>query len=266
GLEEAAAAARGADAAVVAAGNHALVGARECIDRDNLDLPEQMVQLLETVSRANSNTILSIVSGYPYAITAQAPCARGIIYTAHGAQELGTALGEVLSGAYNPAGRLSMTWYSDSKDLPDINDYDIIKNKCTYLYCDKPVLYPFGYGLSYTSFAYGDLAVSPDKDGVSVSFTVKNTGALAGDETAQVYLASMRRDIPRPRKQLCGFERIHLKPGETASLLFIVPAAELAYWDEEAGDFRVDAGEYCFMAGAGSADIRDSRIISWSVT
>ncbi|MDR2070009.1 MAG: glycoside hydrolase family 3 C-terminal domain-containing protein [Treponema sp.] len=262
GLAEAAAAARDADAAVVVLGNHSLVGARECIDRETLDLPVRMTALLESAFRANPNTILCIIAGFPYAIKAQEKYARGILYTSHGAQEAGAALGAVLAGDYNPAGRLSMTWYLNDRDLPDLNDYDIIKNKCTYLYYDKPVLYPFGYGLSYTTFAYDKLRVSPGKGGVQVSFTVKNTGTRAGDETAQVYAASTRRDLPRPRRQLCGFERIHLQPGEERALSFEIPREDLAYYDEAAGVFAADTQDYCFMIGAGSEDIRASQTIS----
>jgi beta-glucosidase len=262
GLAEAAETARGADAAVVVLGNHSLVGGRECIDRDTLDLPARMASLLETVSRANPATVLSIIAGYPYAIKPQERYARGILYTTHGAQEVGAALGEVLSGDYNPAGRLSMTWYLDDRDLPDLNDYDIITNKCTYLYYDKPVLYPFGYGLSYTTFAYDKLAAAREDGGVRVSFSLKNTGSRGGDEVAQVYAASKRRDLPRPRRQLCGFDRIYLEPGEEKSLSFTVALKDLAYYDEKTGILAADRGDYSFEIGPNSEDIRASQTIS----
>jgi beta-glucosidase len=153
GLALAAETAKGADAAVVILGNHSLVGARECIDRENLDLPNGMAALLEAVSKVNANTLLFLIAGYPYAIGPQEKYARAILFTTHGAQEVGSAVGGALAGDFSPAGRLSITWYKDTKDFPDLNDYDIIKNKRTYLYYDKPVLYPFGYGLSYTSFS-----------------------------------------------------------------------------------------------------------------
>jgi beta-glucosidase len=154
-----------------------------------------------------------------------------------------------------------MTWYLDDRDMPDLNDYDIIKNKRTYLYYDKPVLYPFGYGLSYTSFGYDKLKVSPAKEGAALSFTVKNTGTRAGDEVAQVYAASTRNDIPRPRRQLCGFERIHLEPGEEKTLSFDISREDLAYYDEAARTLTADR-EYRFMAGASAEDIRVSQILS----
>jgi beta-glucosidase len=261
GLAEAAEAAAAADLAVLVLGNHSLVGGRECIDRDTLDLPTRMAALLEAVSRANPNTVLCLVAGYPYALKGREKAPRGILYTSHGAQEVGAALGSVLAGDYNPAGRLSMTWYLDDRDMPDLNDYDIIKNKRTYLYYDKPVLYPFGYGLSYTSFGYDKLKVSPAKGGAALSFTVKNTGRRAGDEVAQVYAASTRDDIPRPRRQLCGFERIHLEPGEEKTLSFEISREDLAYYDEAAGTLQADR-EYRFMIGASAEDIRASQILS----
>jgi beta-glucosidase len=157
GLCEAAKLAADADAAVVVLGNHTLIGARECIDRETLELPARWVRLFDKICDVNKDTVLTMIAGYPYAIEQQAAKARAVLFTAHGAQEVGTAIGETLSGKNNPAGRLSMTWYKHDDILPDLNDYDIVKNKMTYLYCDRPVLYPFGYGLSYTEFTYEKL-------------------------------------------------------------------------------------------------------------
>ncbi|GHU69379.1 glucan 1,4-alpha-glucosidase [Spirochaetia bacterium] len=261
GLEEAVEAAKGADAAVVVVGNHALIGARECIDRETLDLPPRMAALLEGVSRRNRNTVLTVIAGLPYALGPQEGIARAVLYTAHGMQEVGTAVAEALAGDFSPAGRLSQTWYADGRDLPDINDYDIIKNKVTYLYYDKPVLHPFGFGLSYTAFSYSGFSVAQQGENIEASVTLKNTGSLDGDEVPQLYFASKRTDVPRPCRQLCAFQRIHLCAGEEKRFSFTVPLGELAYYDEGANAFALDHQGYTFMIGASSADIRGEQTL-----
>ena len=253
--------AKGADAVVVIVGNHPLIGARECVDRETLALPQKMASLVQAAYAVNPNVILGIIAGYPYALHSCEGFARAILFTTHGAQELGTAIGEVLAGIYNPAGRLSQTWYSDEKELPDINDYDIIKNKCTYLYFNKPLLYPFGYGLSYTSFSYNALTVSRVDGGIRVSFAVKNSGESAGEEVVQVYASSMAKDNERPLKQLCAFKRIPLGIEEEKALCFTISLNELSFYNEESECFVPDRGEYCFMVGASSKDIRASKAI-----
>jgi beta-glucosidase len=261
GLAEAAEAAKGADAAVVVVGNHALIGARECVDRETIELPSRMAALLEGVSRTNRNTVLTVIAGFPYTLGPQEGIARAVLYTTHGAQEVGTAVAGALAGDFSPAGRLSQTWYADDRDLPGINDYDIIKNKVTYLYYDKPALHPFGFGLSYTAFSYNSFSVARHGEAIEASVTVKNTGPVDGDEVPQLYFASKRTDVPRPRRQLCAFDRIHLRAGEEKRLSFTVPLGELAYYDENAGAFAVDKQGYTFMIGASSADIRGEQIL-----
>jgi len=256
GIENAVETAKGADAVIVTIGNHTLIGGRECIDREDINLPERWAVLFEKVSDANKNTVLALIAGYPYDIEKQENKARAVLFTTHGAQEVGTAIGETLSGDNNPAGRLSMTWYKGTHVLPDINDYDIRKNKMTYLYCDQPVLYTFGYGLSYTSFEYADLSLTETNDGISAKFTLKNTGKVAGDEVAQLYFTQVNPDSPRPIKQLAGFERLNLKPGETRQIEIFVPFKELMCYDIKKGAFVLEKGAYKFAIGAGSADIR----------
>jgi beta-glucosidase len=256
GAEKAAAAARGADAVVAVLGNHSLVGARECIDRENLELPEALAALLSAAAGANPKVILCLVTGYPYALGPWEKISRGILFTSHGAQELGTAIGEALAGDYSPGGRLSQTWYAGTENFPHLNDYDIIGNRMTYLYTDRPVLYPFGHGLSYTSFEYSDFRVIPRQGGIEAGVTLRNTGNRGGDETAQLYLASTRTGIPRPGKQLCGFERLHLESGEERRISFQVPRSEFAYYDEGGKALVPDEAPYRILVGSSSADIR----------
>ena len=262
GLAEAADAAKGADAAVVVLGNHTLVGARECIDRETLALPERWVRLFDSVAGVNGNTVLSIIAGYPYAIERQASTARAVLFTSHGAQEVGTAVGQTLSGINNPAGRLSMTWYSGDEVLPDLNDYDIVSNKMTYLYCDRDVQYPFGYGLSYSRFEYGECGVWSLECGVECVFTVSNSSDVDGDEVCQVYLKQKDAPLTRPLKQLCGFERVHVRAGESVQVKISVPYKELMCYNVEKAAFELLAGEYEFMVGAASDDIKQTASIN----
>ncbi|MCL1877863.1 MAG: glycoside hydrolase family 3 C-terminal domain-containing protein, partial [Defluviitaleaceae bacterium] len=256
GIADAVQKARSADAVIVTLGNHPLVGARECIDRDNLDFPDRMTAVLENVADANKNTALCLIAGYPFDIEAQAKKARAVLFTTHGAQEIGTSVGETLSGKNNPAGRLSMTWYKGTHKLPDINDYDIVKNKMTYLYNDAPVLYEFGFGLSYTKFMYADLSLEKTEAGVVAKFSLTNSGNLAGDEVVQLYFSQTDAKIPRPIKQLAGFERVHLREGETRQISITVPHKEMMCYSPEKGEFVPVPGMYKFSVGASSMDLR----------
>jgi beta-glucosidase len=256
GICEAETSAQGADAVVLVAGNHTLIGARECIDREDIDLPLRWQKLLDAVTAKNANTILCVISGFPYAMEREANISRAVLHTAHGAQELGAGIGAVLSGEHNPAGRLSMTWYRDMTGFPDINDYDIVKNKMTYLYTDKQILYPFGYGLSYTAFEYGSLSVEKLADSISVSFDLKNVGAKDGEEVAQVYFTQVNPLHIRPIKQLAGFSRVSLKAGESRRLTISIAKNELRIFDTGKNGFAIPDGTYSFSIGGSSADIR----------
>ena len=200
GVETAKAVAAAAGTVVLAVGSHPLVNARECIDRKDLLLPDHQAKLVQAVANVNQNLVLTVVSGYPYAMEAQEAQARAVLFTAHGEQTLGKAVAQTLSGKNNPSGRLSQTWYLSTKELPDINDYDIEKNKMTYLYHEGAVLHPFGFGLSYTTFALSDVQIGE----TSVTVTVENTGGRDGATVAQVYGG----------KRLVGFARVELMAGE----------------------------------------------------
>ncbi|WP_435920898.1 glycoside hydrolase family 3 C-terminal domain-containing protein [Paenibacillus sp. DYY-L-2] len=260
GIEEAVKAAREADVAIVFAGNHPLINGKEEIDRPGLTLPEHQERLIRAVHEANPNTVLVIVGSYPFALNGLEELVPAIIYTAHGCQELGTAVADVLFGRYNPAGRLSMTWYRSEEQLPDIMDYDIIKGKRTYRYFDGDPLYPFGYGLSYSTFEYTGLRVKDPQplngEHFTVEFNVENTGELPGDEVVQLYVRSGVSRVIRPQKQLIGFRRVHLQPAQRQKVEFTVPVSELAFWDVTRERYCVESGEYMIMAGASSEDIR----------
>jgi beta-glucosidase len=183
---------------------------------------------------------------------------------AHSSQEEGNALADVLFGDYNPAGRLVATWVKSLDDLPPMMDYDIRKGR-TYMYFKGQPLYPFGFGLSYTTFEYSNLRMSADSvtsaGDLIASVDVKNTGTRAGDEVVQLYVKHVNSAVERPIKELRGFERITLKPNETRTVRLTVKGAGLTYWDAGKQSFVVEPGNVRIMLGASSADVRLEKTI-----
>ncbi|WP_327635831.1 glycoside hydrolase family 3 C-terminal domain-containing protein [Kribbella sp. NBC_00482] len=249
-----------ADVTIVVAGNHPLVNGRETEDRETLDLPPAQDRLIRQVHAANPRTVLVLSSSYPYAIGWAQQHLPAILWSAHGGQEYGRALADVLFGDHDPAGRLTQTWYHSAADLPGLLDYDIIATDATYLYYRGTPLYPFGHGLSYTTFAYGDLqlsAPSVSADGeVRVTFTVTNTGDRPGTELAQLYTRQQRSRVKQPLRQLRGFRRVTLEPGETVEVELTVAAADLSFWDVTRDRRCVETGRHSIMVGRSSTDLR----------
>ncbi|PZD96269.1 beta-glucosidase [Paenibacillus sambharensis] len=260
GLKEAVEAARSAEVAVVVVGNHPLINGKETIDRPDITLAESQERLIREVHAVNPNTVVVIVGSYPYAINWVDANIPAVMYTSHAGSELGTAIADVLFGDYNPAGRLNMTWYQSVEQLPDFMDYDIIKGKRTYQYFDGDVLYPFGYGLSYSTFRYGSLKLDNSRisaEGqVTVQFQVTNDSSTAGEEVVQLYVKANNSRVKRPLKQLKGFDRLYLQPGETREVTMKLNASELAFWDVTRERYCVETGTYSIMIGASSADVR----------
>ncbi|MEJ8661890.1 glycoside hydrolase family 3 C-terminal domain-containing protein [Streptomyces sp. MS1.AVA.4] len=254
GEEAVSRAAGAADVVIVVAGNDPHINGRETEDRTTLRLPAHQERLLRAARAANPRTALTLVSAYPYA--AGHEDLPALLWTAHGGQAAGTALARVLAGDISPAGRLPQTWYASDDDLPDLLDYDVIGGRQTYLYFEGTPLFPFGHGLSYTSFAYENLAVRRDGELLRISFTVTNTGDVPADEVAQLYTRAVDPAIPRPRRQLAAYRRVHLTPGASAELSFELPVAGLGFWDVAHGRWWVEPGPYELLAGASSADIR----------
>jgi beta-glucosidase len=175
----------------------------------------------------------------------------------HASQELGNALADVLLGDFNPGGRLAQTWPRSLADLPPMMDYDIRKGR-TYMYATAEPQYAFGHGLSYTTFGYANLRTSAPKLSpkapLEVSVDVTNTGSRPGDEVVQLYARYPESKVARPLKQLRGFERVTLAPGETRSVRFRLAAEELAYWEPSRHAWAVERGAVELMAGRSSAD------------
>lgn len=157
-------------------------------------------------------------------------------------------------------GRLTQTWYHSAADLPDLLDYDIIATDATYLYYRGMPLYPFGHGLSYTTFTYGDLRLSSTSiaaDGeVRVTFTVTNTGTRAGSEVAQLYTHQQRSRVKQPLRQLRGFQRLTLLPGESTDVELTIAAADLGFWDVTRDRHCVETARHSIMVGRSSTDTR----------
>ncbi|WP_328878895.1 glycoside hydrolase family 3 C-terminal domain-containing protein [Streptomyces sp. NBC_00299] len=243
-----------ADVVLVVAGNDPHINGRETEDRTTLALPAHQERLLRAARAANPNTVLALVSAYPYAVDPAAIPA--MLWTSHGGQAAGTALARVLAGDVSPAGRLPQTWYADDADLPGLLDYDVIDGRQTYLYFEGTPLFPFGHGLSYARFSYVGLRTTVGGNALTVTFTVTNTGEVTADEVAQLYTRAVDPTVPRPRRELVAHGRVRLAPGERQELSFEVPLSAFDFWDVARGGWRREPGRYEILAGASSEDIR----------
>lgn len=256
GIEKGIKAVNRADYAIVCVGNNPMIVAREEYDREYIELPFFQQELVRNIYMANKDTIMCLISSYPYAIPEFDRSIPAILYTAHGGPEMGTAIAETVLGTNNPAGRTPMTWYISTEELPSINDYDIIETKSTYQYYDRFPLYPFGYGLSYSRFRYGGLAVTDKTDCFDISVNVENLSNLGGDEVVQVYLSELNSRYRRPLKQLCAFKREFIDALEKKTFTFTVSKREFARWDVVRNDYSFDEGMYLIYAGGVSDDDR----------
>jgi beta-glucosidase len=183
---------------------------------------------------------------------------------ANSSQEMGNGLADVLFGDYNPAGRTDQTWPKSLDQIPTMMDYNI-RNGRTYMYFKGEPLYPFGYGLSYTAFAYSNLRTSAPslsaKGAVDVSVDVKNTGARAGDEVVQLYVKHIGSSVERPNKELRGFKRVMIPAGQTKTVTINLPASRLAYWNAAAKAMTVENDQVQLLVGCSSADIKLDKTI-----
>ncbi|MGN0665446.1 MAG: glycoside hydrolase family 3 C-terminal domain-containing protein [Huintestinicola sp.] len=247
------------DHVIYCVGNHPVQVAKECYDRKTLALNVQpgMAGFLADI---NKNTILMIVSSYPYSIYREQEKLPAIIYTTHAGAYLGTAAAETLCGENNPAGRTSLTWYRSENDLPDILDYDIESAGTTYMYFKGTPLYPFGHGLSYSSFVYSGFTVSGSDD-ITAEVSVTNTSDLDGDEVVQIYFTMRASAVSRPERKLCGFERVHIRAGETKKVSVSISRDSLRIFNVRSRKMMVESGEYLFYAGASSGDIRSEAVL-----
>ena len=223
---------------------------REALDRRSLQLETE--DLIKVIWQANHNTVVALISSFPFAINWTQEHVPGIVHLTQCSQELGNGLADVLFGKYNPAGRTTQTWVKDILDLPNLLDYNI-KNGRTYMYFKGEPLYPFGYGLSYTTFEYSDLKVDKKRGSYVFSFNLRNSGSRDGEEVVQLYAKVNGDDAA---KRLRGFERVFVKAGETRKVEITVPAEDLMLWNSDKHQFELNKGQAEFMIGASSEDIR----------
>jgi beta-glucosidase len=236
---------------------------REGRDREIITLAQE--QLIKQVYAVNQKTVVILVSSFPFAINWTQSNIPAILHMAHSSQDEGTALAKVLFGDYNPGGRLVMTWPKSVDQLPPMMDYDIRHGR-TYMYFKGEALYPFGYGLSYTTFSYANLKASSAElwsDGtIMVSVDVTNTGSRAGDEVVQLYVKHLKSKVERPIEELKGFKRVTLNPNETKTVQIPLKASTLAFWDVKQNQFKVEAEPLKLMIGSSSKDIKMAATVS----
>ncbi|MDR1153421.1 MAG: glycoside hydrolase family 3 C-terminal domain-containing protein [Bacteroidales bacterium] len=229
---------------------------REGQDRYQIQLPKDQEEFIREIYKANPNTVVVLIAGSSLAVNWINDHIPAIVNAWYPGEQGGTAVAEVLFGDCNPAGRLPLTYYNSLDEIPPFDDYDITKGR-TYQYFKGKPLYPFGYGLSYTSFEYKNIAIKDNSATVTVSFDLKNTGKANGDEVAQLYMKlPAQGNTVMPVKQLKGFKRVAVAKGKTQRVEIEVEKKELRYWDESQSTFVTPKGRYAFMIGASSDDIR----------
>jgi beta-glucosidase len=239
---------------------------REELDRTEIELPPVQRDLLNEIASVNPRIIVVLVNGGPVALAGTENKADAIVEAWYGGEYGGQAIADVLFGDVNPGGKLPETFYASTQQLPPMDNYDLINHPRTYMYFDQPVLFPFGYGLSYTQFTYSNLQLDADrikKEGeIEIRFDVHNTGNIKGDEVAQLYVHDVDASVKVPINQLKRFQRITLAPGENKTLTFRIPASEFSFYDTGANDFKTEPGAWEIQVGSSSKDIRLEKTIT----
>jgi beta-glucosidase-like glycosyl hydrolase len=257
-IQEAAETAGRADVAIVYVGTANAIEA-EGRDRTSLSLPGRQEELVKAVLAANPKTVAVLMNAGPLTVPWIKDHVPAILEAWWNGVEGGNAIADVLFGDYNPAGRLPHTVYASESQVPPQDEYDVTKG-FTYMYLPGEPLFAFGHGLSYTTFKYGTLELSEQQIArhgkLTVSVEVANTGQREGDEVVQLYVHEVKPAVTRPIKELRGFERINLKPGETKKVTFTLPTEKLAYYDGSIHGFVVKPGAFEVLAGSSSQDIR----------
>lgn len=224
-------------------------------DKADLNLPEAQRKLLDAILETGKPTIVALVSGSALSIGDAAGKAAAIVQCWYPGSRGGQAFAEMLFGDYSPAGRLPVTFYKSTEELPDFKDYSM-ENR-TYRFMKQDALYPFGFGLSYTNFEYSDLTCSSSSikngDSITASVAVRNTGDRDSDEVVQVYIKDMEAALRVPRHSLCGFKRIHLKSGEQKTVSFKIDSRAMMVVGED-GKRYVENGDFTLFAGGTQPD------------
>ena len=240
----------------------------EGLDRSNLRLAQNQVDLLQAVAAVNPKIVVVLYSGSVVETPWLDNC-QALLYAALGGQAGAGAVADALTGKVNPCGKLAETWPLTYADVPSAADFATRRKTVEYregLYigyryfttAEKAVRFPFGYGMSYTTFAYSDMAA--DEQGVSL--TVTNTGSVAGTEIVQLYIAKKNSELFRPAKELKGFARVTLAPGEKQRITIMLDDKAFRFWNVKANRWEIEGGEYELLVGASVEDIRLCEKIS----
>lgn len=271
-LKEAVEAARTSDVALLVCGlNHDYD--TESFDRLNMDIPYGQVELIQEVVKANPRTIVVMIAGSPLNMAAVDICSPAIVWAWFNGMEGGNALVDVLSGKVNPSGKMPFTTPVSldqspahalgnfpGRDLKVNYEEDILVGYRWFDTKGLPVVYPFGYGLSYTTFDYSNLNTDKETydqaDTIQATFTLTNTGDREGAEVAQLYVSDPVCSVMRPVKELKGFKKVFLKPGESRRITLDIPVSSLAFYSEAQSQFVVEPGEFILQLGASASDIK----------
>jgi beta-glucosidase len=257
-MEKAVEMATRADVVILCLGTNGKVEA-EGRDRQDIGLPPVQEQFLQAVCKANPKTVLVLLNAGPLSVRWAKDNTPAVLEAWYPGEEGGTAIADVLFGDYNPGGKLPYTVYESTNQIPPQSEYDITKG-FTYMYFTGRPLFPFGHGLSYTEFRYSNLQVLPMQipanGQVTVRVEVENIGKRAGDEVVQLYVHDVQCSVKRPIKELRGFERVSLKPGEKQTVTFELKGEQLTFYDIKKHNFVVEPGVFDVLVGSSSEDIR----------
>lgn len=223
-------------------------------DRCTLDLLGRQNELLNMLKETGKPIVIVLIKGRPLAVTNCVAKADALIDAWYPGMEGGNAIADVLFGDYNPAGRLAISVPKNVGQLPVFYNHKRSQNRSNYIEGDAKPLFPFGYGLSYTTFKYDNLEIIPSAGQVEVKVTLSNKGNRDGDEVVQLYIKDVISSHTTPAKQLKGFKRIHLKKGETRTISLIVPKTDLELYQGN-GQWKFEPGEFVFMVGSSSESL-----------
>ena len=264
-----------ADQVIMFVGNRNTIES-EGYDRTSIRLAPDVENAILQVARRNPNTVVVVQAGSAIDMSCWIDKVKGVLFAWYLGQAGGSAIAEILFGVHNPCGKTAETFPLCLEDTPSYETYpgdgivswykeSIMVGYRYYDTFEKPVLFPFGHGLSYTQFEYSDLKITPEaaneNDEITVRLSVKNTGKMQGKEIVQLYVRDMCSHVLRPYKELKGFAKVELKPGEKKELTFKLNRDAFAYYSTAVNDWHVESGHYKILVGSSSRDIRLSGII-----
>jgi beta-glucosidase len=265
--------AKNSDAVIMFVGTTASIET-EGIDREDLILPQKQDELIKLITGVNPNTLIVLNTGSPVLMNGWIDKVKGVIEAWFGGQEMSYAISDVLSGTFNPSGKLPLTFPKRWEDCSAYKTYGVKSGISEYSdgiyvgyrHFDKnniEPLFPFGFGLSYTTFQFGNLQLSKiDKETVKVTFELKNTGQVSGAEVAQLYVSDLKTSIDRPIKELKGFKKVHLKSGESTKVEIILDKNSFSFWDPSSKQWKLEPGDFEISIGSSIKDIKLKGMIT----